>query len=186
MLAFLFAVVSLTNIDPEAIVTPAPIVRGTTNAGSGFAPGDANLPSGLTADIAVAPVCTFGMPRFGSDLWGDASALSRTLAPQCAGMTSPFGAAGFGAGGSSPYGFAPYGYAPYGYAMPWFGETSSVVRLTEPAGARSKIDVPTTFVRFPTTPAIRALPQPVLHEGPAEPALLRARAVNRTPSARSH
>jgi hypothetical protein len=174
MLAFLFAVVSLTNIDPEAIVTPAPIVRGTTNAGSGFAPGDASLPSGLSADIEVAPVCTFGMPRFGSDVWGDASALSRTLAPQCAGMASSFGATGFGASG----------FSPYGSAMPWLGETSSFVRLTEPAGLR--VNAPTTIVRFPTTQAIRAIPQPVLHEAPAEPALLRARAVNRTTAARGH
>ena len=144
MLAFLFAVVSLSNIDPEAIVTPAPLTRASLS-GSSFAPGADVLP-GLTADIGVAPVCTFGTPRFGNDLFTDASTLSRTLAPTCAGMTTGL--------------FGNDGFLPMDFAAPWY--SGAFVHLAEPSAPRAAITATRTTVSFPAAQVSHALPQRAL------------------------
>lgn len=86
MLALIFAVISLSSIDPDPIVTPAPQIHDRVTAGTGFAPGGPVPASGFTSDITVAPACTFGVPQFGTSFWNDAASLARFSEPACAGL----------------------------------------------------------------------------------------------------
>lgn len=156
MLALIFAVISLSSIDPDPIVTTAPVMHDRITAASGFAPGSAMPSAGLSSDITVAPACTFGVPQFGRSLWNDAASLARLEQPACAGM-----------GSSAPW-------------LPAFG--NGFVRLEpailRPAGpgfatATSTSPLPARFTAQPGPLSHGPVP-PVLHaRAGAEPAFAR-------------
>lgn len=83
MLALIFAMITLSP-DPDPLATPTAVLHDRLIPPSGFASDPAGAASGLTGGIVVAPVCTFGAPRFGTGLWNATEDLSRTFAqPAC-------------------------------------------------------------------------------------------------------
>jgi hypothetical protein len=147
MLALIFAVISLSSIDPDPVVSPAAALGDRVTAGTGFASGAPGPAFGFTSDITVAPACTYGVPQFGSSFWNDATSLSRTLTqPTCSSF-------GFNAPWLPQYGNGFVGLAP--------------TRLSSPAGMTATFQAPLP-ARFTTLPA-------TLAHGSSEP-VLRARA----------
>ncbi len=167
MFALILAVVSLSGIDPDPVVTPAPGLHGRLPVASGFAPGLLPADSGLTADVTVAPACSYGVPQFGSGLWNGASALTRTLAMPACPMGDRWQA------------FSAPGAIPPGFVSPWLMTPAGGLVRFEPIGSGLPGSASGSFhpAAFPATnfparivtrrePALRAAaPSPVL--GPA-------------------
>jgi hypothetical protein len=113
MLAFVFAVITLSNSDPNPVKAD-PVVLTKTAAATGLL----SLQQPLAASDAAGDglsisVCTFGASQLGPQLWNDASAVARTFTqPQCSGDQSAFGSS-FAA--ANVYG----GFGPMESAMPW-------------------------------------------------------------------
>ena len=81
MFALVFAVISLTSVDPDAPTTTAPHIA--ASSASSALPFDVNLDS--SDAVVVAQPCTYGEPRLGSRLFDDAGELARLLTtPVCA------------------------------------------------------------------------------------------------------
>ncbi len=162
MLALIVAVISLSSIDPDPIVTPAPQMHDRITAASGFAPGAPVPSTGFTSDITVAPACTYGVPQFGTSFWNDAASLARLSQPACEGIGQgvpwlPAFGSGFTGLGSAmlPPGARGWTTASHGAPLPTrftalpaplsHGENAPVLRVRgggEPAFARMPVATP--------------------------------------------
>jgi hypothetical protein len=147
MFALVLAMVTLQNSAPDASATPSSAIASKL-PGASQATGlqSSTDPSSGFGNITVTVGCTYGAPRLGPSLLGDATDLSRTFgAPACT-DTAPLGF------GSNPAAFeggafrlgGPLGYVPfYQFSSPNVGRPSFAPLAIEPASHAS--DTASTF-----------------------------------------
>jgi hypothetical protein len=167
MLALIFAVVSLTSIDPDPVATPAAQIGQHLPSSTGFAPG--GMPqSGLTPGFDVTGACpfqsqgigptfetdglpqdvnppvigpSFGAPSFGPSLFPEPGGFGQTLADPACGSSASASPLSFDApaGFGSPFGNgSPYGFvSPFGYSSVWSPTIGSRIVRLDPGALRS-------------------------------------------------
>jgi hypothetical protein len=129
MFALVLAMVTLQNSAPDASATPSSAIASKLPGASqatGLQSSDTNAGFG---NITVTAGCTYGAPRLGPSLLGDATDLTRTFsAPACT-DAAPLG---FGMGG-------PLGYVPlYVFSSPTVGRSTFAPLSIEPASRASE------------------------------------------------
>ena len=141
MFALVLAMVTLQNSAPDATTTPSSAIASKL-PGAAQATGlqSTDTTSGF-GNITVTAGCTYGAPRLGPSLLGDATDLSRTFsAPACTGASplgfganpAAFGTGAFGLGG-------PLGYVPlYQFSSPTVGHPAFAPLAIEPATRASE------------------------------------------------
>ena len=149
MLVIVFAMITLQNADPTPATTPAASIgqRLTGQAsGTGLQGLDTSSPLG---DVTITAGCTYGAPRLGPSLFGDASDLTRTFTqPQCAdqsaGLLAPL-----------PLNFAAFGPPAGFYTAPL---QTPLLHMPASAGVTTTFTLPASPTRSYTLQHL-ALPQ---------------------------
>jgi hypothetical protein len=128
MFALVLAMVTLQNSAPDASSTPSSAIASKLPGASQAAGLQSSEGSQGFGNITVTAGCTYGAPRLGPSLLGDASDLTRTFsAPACT-DASPLG---FGPNAGAAFESGAYGLGgPLGYVPLYRFSAPTVVRST--------------------------------------------------------
>jgi hypothetical protein len=150
MFALVLAMVTLQNSAPDASATPASAIASKLPGASQATGLQSTGTSSGFGNITVTAGCTYGAPRLGPSLLGDASDLTRTFsAPACTDAAPlGFGTGALGLGG-------PLGYVPlYRFSSPTVARSTFAPLSIEPASRAS--ETASTFT-LPTRSSERIL-----------------------------